>query len=136
MTIPALIGGKQAKLTADFIDYEIPLLLNKDSVKKTNAMIDFKNDIMTVFQKTEDIIHTYSGHYDILLNNFIKKDEFMNHQISNFCSYLKHKYQEQRKIVVTLHRRFAHLSSDKLIELLKLNNIIKNINVERDICTR
>ena len=51
VTIPALIGGKQAKLTADFIDYEIPLLLNKDSVKKTNAMIDFKNDIMTMFQR-------------------------------------------------------------------------------------
>ena len=34
------------KLTADAIDYEIPLLLSKDSMKKVNAMTDFKNDKM------------------------------------------------------------------------------------------
>ena len=38
------------KLTADAIDYEIPLLLSKDSMKKVNAMTDFKNDKMIMFQ--------------------------------------------------------------------------------------
>ena len=44
MTIPVFIGGIQAKLTSDVIDYEIHLLLSKDSMKKANAMINFKND--------------------------------------------------------------------------------------------
>ena len=38
------------KLTADAIDYEIPLLLSEDSMKKINAMTDFKNDKMIMFQ--------------------------------------------------------------------------------------
>ena len=61
------------KLTADVINYEIPLLLSEDSMKKVNAMTDFKNDKMIMFQYTRYIIHNHSGHYSILLNNFTKK---------------------------------------------------------------
>ena len=38
------------KFTADAIDYEITLLLSEDSMKKVNAMTDFKNDKMIMFQ--------------------------------------------------------------------------------------
>ena len=95
--IPVFIGGILAKLTADIIDYEIPLLLSKDSMKKASAMIDFKNDTMIMLQKTVGIIHTDSGHYDIMLDNFIIKDEFINRQTSYFGFYLKKKSQEQKK---------------------------------------
>ena len=61
------------KLTADAIDYEIPLLLSEDSMKKVNAMTDFKNDKMIMFQYTRYIIQNRSGHYSILLNNLTKK---------------------------------------------------------------
>ena len=54
-------------------------------MKKDNAMIDFKNYKMIMFQKAVDIFHTASGHYCILLNNFIRKDEFVDRQISYFC---------------------------------------------------
>ena len=66
-------------------------------MEKANAMVDFKHDKMIMFQRTRDIIHTNSGHYGILLNNVIKKDEFTNCQISYFCSYLKNKSQEQKQ---------------------------------------
>ena len=49
VTIPVFIGDIQAKLTADVIDYEIPLLLSKDPMKMANAMTDFKNDKMIMF---------------------------------------------------------------------------------------
>ena len=49
MTIPVFIGDIQAKLTADVIDYEKPLLLSKDPIKMANAMADFKNDKMIMF---------------------------------------------------------------------------------------
>ena len=49
MTIPVFIGNIQAKLTADVIDYEKPLLLSKDPIKMANAMADFKNDKMIMF---------------------------------------------------------------------------------------
>ena len=52
VTILVFIGGVQARLSADVIDYEISLLLSKDSLKKANAMVDFKNDNMIFFQKT------------------------------------------------------------------------------------
>ena len=38
------------KFTADAIDYEITLLLREDSMKKVNAMTDFKNNKMIMFQ--------------------------------------------------------------------------------------
>ena len=38
------------KFTAYAIDYEITLLLSEDSMKKLNAMTDFKNDKMIMFQ--------------------------------------------------------------------------------------
>ena len=52
VTILVFIGGVQARLSADVIDYEISLLLSKASLKKANAMVDFKNDNMIFFQKT------------------------------------------------------------------------------------
>ena len=82
VTIPVFIDRIQAKLTIDVIDYEIPLLPSKDSMEMAIAIIGFKNDKMIMFPKTVDVIPTDSGHYDVLLNNFIKKDEFVNHQIS------------------------------------------------------
>lgn len=81
VTIPVFIFI-QAKLTIDVIDFEIPLLPRKDSMEMASAIIGFKNDKMIMFPKTVDIIPTDSGHYDVLLNNFIKKDEFVNRQIS------------------------------------------------------
>ena len=38
------------KLTPDATDYEIPLLLSKDSMEKVHAMTDFKNDKMIMFE--------------------------------------------------------------------------------------
>ena len=38
------------KLTPDTTDYEIPLLLSKDSMKKVHATTDFKNYKMIMFQ--------------------------------------------------------------------------------------
>ena len=94
--IPVFNGGMQNKLTIDIIDYDISLLLSKDSMRKVNEMINFKNDEIIMFHKTVDIIHTDSGHCGILLNSLIKKDKFINRQISYFCSYLKIKSQDQK----------------------------------------
>ena len=43
-------------------------MLRKDSMKKANVMIDFKNDKTIMFLTTADVIHTDPGHYGILLN--------------------------------------------------------------------
>ena len=58
MTIPVFIGSIQTKSTSDVIDYETHLLLSKDSMKKANAMINFKNDQKDCLKTTVDIIHT------------------------------------------------------------------------------
>ena len=48
-------------------------MLSKDSMKKLNAMIGFKKDKSFMMNKTEDITHTDSGHYGMLLNNIAYK---------------------------------------------------------------
>ena len=95
MPIPVFIGGIQAKLATDVTDYDISLLLKKDSTKKVNEIADFKNDKMIIFHKIVDIIHTDLGHCGILLKSLIKKDNFKNRQIFYFCSSLKIKSQDQ-----------------------------------------
>ena len=101
---------------------------------------------MIKFQKTADTIHTDSGDYGILLNNFIKKGDFINHSNLLYLFLCEEKIlgTKKKKIAVKRHRQFAHPSSDKLVGLLKqidvndkgLSNTIKNINLECDIYTR
>ena len=41
---PAIIGGQKIRITSDVIDGEIPLLLNKHSMKEADTQIDLSND--------------------------------------------------------------------------------------------
>ena len=72
-----------------------------------------------MFNKTADVIYTDSGQYGILLDNIVKKGEYINSQIY-FCSYLNNKIQEhKKKVALKFHAQFPHASSGKLMGLLK-----------------
>ena len=43
--IPVIIEGIPVLLTTDVISFDIPLLLSKESMKRANTVIDFKNDL-------------------------------------------------------------------------------------------
>ena len=59
-------------------------------------MIDFKSDKMVMFNEPVDLIHTDPGHYGILVNNIVNKDEYENSQIS----YISHTLKIKTKKVV------------------------------------
>ena len=49
---------------------------------------------MVMFNEPVDIIHTDPGHYGILVNNIVKKDEYENSQISYISHTLKIKTEK------------------------------------------
>ena len=63
--IPVTLAGVPVMLTTDVIDDDIPLLLSKETMKKANTQIDFKEDKVCIFGKKVDIKFSSSGHYCI-----------------------------------------------------------------------
>ena len=60
-TIPATIG-KDVSIKTDFIQNDLPLLLRKDYMKKSNIKMDFANDKVSFLDQNVDIILSSSGH--------------------------------------------------------------------------
>ena len=52
------------------MDEELPLLLNKEAMKKAGMMIDFTNDSAQIFGFHINLEITSSGHYIIPLSGF------------------------------------------------------------------
>ena len=50
-------------IKTDVIENELPLLLSKGSMKKSNVKIDFENDKVSFLDQNIGIIFTSSGHY-------------------------------------------------------------------------
>ena len=72
--IPVCIGRRNVFLETDVIDGDLPLLLSKDAMKKAEMNIDFTNDSVTIFGRTQKLMFTSSGHYCIPLGNSINTD--------------------------------------------------------------
>ena len=49
--IPVIIAGAQATVTTDVVEYDIPLLLSKEAMKKAKTQIDFQEDKINIFGK-------------------------------------------------------------------------------------
>ena len=67
--IPAVIANRHVIVTTEVIDYDIPLLLSNQSMKKASTKIDFKLDTLTMYGKSVKLSFTSSGHYCITLND-------------------------------------------------------------------
>ena len=74
MKTPSIIAGKKIFIETDVVDYEIPLLLSKDAMKKAGTSIKFATDIVTVFRRKQDLSFTSLGHYSIPLENHIRNN--------------------------------------------------------------
>ena len=49
--ILVIIAGIQEKVTTDFMEYDISLLLSKEAMKKSKTQIDFQEDKINIFGK-------------------------------------------------------------------------------------
>ena len=82
MTIPARIGNEDIMIKTDVIENDLPLLLSKEAMKKSDVKIDFARDKVNLLSQNVDIVFTSSGHYAIsisrteqLFDHFYKNNE-------------------------------------------------------------
>ena len=65
VTLPCVIADIKVSIITDVVDADIPLLLGKDSMKRTGTCLNFENDGVTMFIKKISLRCTSSGHYHI-----------------------------------------------------------------------
>ena len=78
--IPVKIAEIPVILSTDVIDYDIPLLLSKETMKKANTQIDFCEDKVHIFGRKIDIKFSSSGHYCIPLGDHIYNQQAVFYQ--------------------------------------------------------
>ena len=126
MKTPWIIAGKKIFIETDVVDYEIPLLLSKDAMKKAGMSIKFATDTVTIFGRKQDLLFTSLGHYSIPLENHIRnnlgtkgmpwKKEITVTTIEGWNNKLA---TGKRKATLKLHWRFSHASYQKIENLLQ-----------------
>ena len=127
VTFPAVIANTKVSLSTDVVDYNIPLLLSKESMKKAGVQIDFGEDKVVMFDQRVDIKYSSCGHYCVPINGNKLNDTV---ELSLFCGILNEKSDKEiMDLAKKLHRQFAHPTSKKLKSLIddaEVNNVILN----------
>ena len=117
VTFPCEIAGVQCKITTDVVDSDIPLLLGKPSMKKAKVVMDLEHDKATIFGKEVDLQCTSSGHYCLPLED--TEIDVPSDNISVLYAMDDKSPEQQRHIIIKLHKQFAHPTANRLIALLK-----------------
>jgi transposase InsO family protein len=117
--LPAVLAGKNITLITDVVDSNIPLLLSRSAMKNARIKLDLVNDTAEVFGKEIVLNMTTSGHYCLPI------DKLDRLPFDNVCVVdLKHiSNSDREKVLLKLHRQFAHPSEKRLIALLEDANI-------------
>ena len=76
VTIPARIGHEDIMIKTDVTDSDLPLLLNKEAMKKGDVKIDFARDKVSFLNQNHAIVFTSSGHYAIPIS---KTEQLLDH---------------------------------------------------------
>ena len=95
--IPVIIEDIPVLLTTDVISFGIPLFLSKESMKRANTVIDFKNDYVELFGKKINLFFTSSGHYCIPIKNVTNNIEMFN-DVNNVLNLTVQVIKMKRKI--------------------------------------
>ena len=112
---PAVLGKKKVTIETDIINCELPLLLSKESMKKAETAINFKNDKVCMLGQTLDIKFTSSGHYAIPLGMTEEKNKIE----SVFIEIETLDKDSKRKACQKLHVQFGHARTERIHALLK-----------------
>ena len=125
--ILAVIGNQYVIIETDIVHSDIPLLLSRSSMKKTNmhadAMVKFADDMVKAFDQDINLVVTKSGHYVLLLTlccqllSICSADPKLNVTLS------AERTKSKEEIAVKLHRQFAHPPAYKLNQLLNSDGV-------------
>ena len=116
--LPCVIADIEVSIITDVVNSDIPLLLNKDAMKRAGTCLNFDNDTVMMLKKKILLSCTSSGHYYIPITKPLPdKHKF------NYIPFIKEispkNTAEKIKIATKLHRQFSHPSSKKLCDLVK-----------------
>ena len=114
--IPAYLAGKEITIVTDVVDSDIPLLLSIKAMKKAGIILDLVNDSAEIFGKVVSLNHTSSGHYCVSIAKELDVSQVFAVKIAELEDC------DRYKVLLKLHRQFAHPSMVKLISLLKDSN--------------
>jgi hypothetical protein len=113
--VPAMLAGREVTLITDVVDSDIPLLLSRTAMKKALIKLDLVNDTAEVFGKTVALDMTSSGHYCLPIdrNSQLKVESVCEVKLDVLNA------GQLAKVLLKLHRQFAHPSTNRLVALLK-----------------
>ena len=143
--IPVIIAVVQAKFTTDVVEYDIPLLLSKEAMKKAKTQIDFQKDQINIFDKKIYIYFTSTGHYCIKLKSKLSDEKVFKTNAVFLCSNIHNlSTTEKYKVALKLHRQFSHSHSDRILRLLQdyeindeeLKSHVKDLDKRCEICIK
>ena len=126
--IPICIGGENGLLETEVVDIDLPLLMSKQSMKKTGMILNFDRDTATFNGQEVNLDTTSSGHYSLSLTKSrsqlvtVSKSTAVQGALMTINVAGKTE-KERRKIVQKLHTQFGHPSHAKLAELVKLAGV-------------
>ena len=83
--IPVIIAAVQATVTTDVVEYDMPLLVNKDAMKKAKTQIDFQEDKRNIFGKKVKTHFSSTGHYCIKLNSKLSDENVFKSNVVSLC---------------------------------------------------
>ena len=113
--------------------------------KKVDASINFDNDTISIFEETEKLFLTTSGHYALPIG--FQCGQFLSELGENQATqpvFITAEFCDKNIIARKLHRQFLHPKAEKLIYLLKssgntdetLFQAIKGLDISCKICKR
>ena len=111
--IPAILAGRKITIQTDVVQSDIPLLFSLKDMKQAKIKLDLEKDTAEIFGKIVYLNSTNSGHYCLPIGN-------MEVPAESVCAVRLEELNkdELHKVLVKLHRQFAHPSEEKLITLL------------------
>ena len=109
VTVQGTIDKDDVLIKTDFIPNDLPLLLSKEYMKKTNIKIDFANDKVSFLDQNVDIILAYSGHYVVPITRAEQLLDYMDSTVDSEKVFLtinnlsSKSSDEKNKIAKKLH---------------------------------
>ncbi len=137
-SFPIKIGDTTAILNSHVIDCDIPLLLSRESLQKSDAKIDFNKDTICMFGQSLPMAVSSSGHLLLPLTNPINEECFLTSPIN------AEDITKARQQVSKIHKQFAHPRPEKLKKLIadsgnsdkNIMKMVDEITENCDICKK
>ena len=121
--IPIFTGSQKSFLSVDIVECEIPLLLSNNSLKRANASLDFGSDEIVFLGEKVPVNISKSGHYFIRLSRDISSLSLDTHRILITSPIDPNNLTESRRIILKLHKQFAHPHPKRLKKLIQDSGI-------------